>query len=230
MKCENIFKGIFKERLNRFICTVEVDGVIYPVHLKNTGRLKELLFSGNTVYLQKADNDNRKTKFDLVFAEKEINGRKTIINIDSQSANDTAFEWLMAGNLFSKNAKIRREVTFSDSRFDFYIEDGQKKAFLEVKGCTLEKDSVAYFPDAPTLRGVKHIKELIECTKSGYEAYILFVILMKGIKELRPNDETHKDFGKALRKAKKSGVKILAVDCIVNEKEFFADKEIPVIL
>ncbi|MBE6623694.1 MAG: DNA/RNA nuclease SfsA [Ruminococcaceae bacterium] len=230
MKYENIYEGIFKKRLNRFVCTVEIDGKTYEAHLKNTGRLKELLFEGNCVYLEKTENPNRKTLFDVVFAQKKIGENNVIINIDSQSANDTAYEWLGRCGHFSENAKISREVTYGSSRFDFYIEDGSRKIFLEVKGCTLEKDFVAYFPDAPTERGVKHINELINSVYDGYEAYILFIVQMKGVKELRPNELTHKAFADALRTAQKSGVKIIAVDCITEKDTIFADKEIPVIL
>lgn len=230
MKYENIFEGVFKKRLNRFVCIVEIDGNEYEVHLKNTGRLKELLFEGNCVYLEKTKNPNRKTLYDLVFAQKEINGKNVIINIDSQSANDIASEWLKRCGHFSKKAKISREVTYASSRFDFYIEDGARKIFLEVKGCTLEKDCVAYFPDAPTERGVKHINELINAVSDGYEAYILFIVQMKGVTELRPNELTHKAFADALREANKNGVKIIAVDCITSKDTISADKEIPVIL
>lgn len=228
MKYENVYKGIFIERLNRFTCTVETEGKVEKVHLKNTGRLKELLYEGNTVYLQRSTNPERKTKYDVISAEKVIGGKSIIVNIDSQRANDTAEEWLKKGFLFSKNASIRREVTYNNSRFDFYIEDGKRKAYLEVKGCTLERGEVAYFPDAPTLRGVKHIGELCECIKDGFEAYILFVIQMKGVKKLCPNDETHKEFGDALRNAKASGVKVIAVDCLTTPDSVFADTFVPV--
>lgn len=228
MKYENVYKGIFKERLNRFTCTVETEGKVEKVHLKNTGRLKELLYDGNTVYLQRSTNPERKTKYDVISAEKVIGGKSIIVNIDSQRANDTAEEWLKKHILFSENAKIRREVTYKNSRFDFYIEDGKRKAYLEVKGCTLERGEVAYFPDAPTLRGVKHIGELCECIKDGFEAYILFVIQMKGVKKLCPNDETHKEFGDALRNAKASGVKVIAVDCLTTPDSVFADTFVPV--
>ena len=148
--------------------------------------------------------------------------------MDSQIPNAVTEEWLKKGNIFSKNALIRREVTHNKSRFDFYIEEEKRKIFLEVKGCTLETDGIARFPDAPTQRGVKHINELIDCISEGYEAYILFVIQMKGINHFEPNDTTHKAFGDALRQAEKSGVKILAYDCIVTPNSIDIDKEIKV--
>ncbi|MBQ3053157.1 MAG: DNA/RNA nuclease SfsA [Clostridia bacterium] len=211
MKYENTVKGIFIERPNRFIAKVEIDGKIETVHVKNTGRCKELLIKGSTVYLSKSNNPNRKTAYDLVCVEKG----ERLINIDSQIPNDVVNEWIKGG-LFSNNAIIKREKTYNNSRFDFYIEDLGRKIFLEVKGVTLEKNSVAFFPDAPTLRGIKHIKELEETVAKGYDAYILFVIQMEKIKFFSPNDQTHKAFGDALRQAVKNGVKILAYTCEVS--------------
>ena len=225
MKYNNIVKGKFIERPNRFIAKVEIDGTTETVHVKNTGRCRELLVKGTTVYLEKSNNPERKTGYDLLAVLK--NG-KTLINMDSQIPNAVTEEWLKKGNLFSKDAVIRREVTHNKSRFDFYIEEGGRKIFLEVKGCTLETDGIARFPDAPTQRGVKHINELIDCISEGYEAYILFVIQMKGINHFEPNDTTHKAFGDALRQAEKSGVKILAYDCIVTPNSIDIDKEIKV--
>ena len=225
MKYNNIVKGRFIERPNRFIAKVEIGGVTETVHVKNTGRCRELLVKGTTVYLEKSNNPERKTGYDLIAVLK--NG-KTLINMDSQIPNAVTEEWLRKGNLFSKDAVIRREVTHNKSRFDFYIEEGGRKIFLEVKGCTLETDGIARFPDAPTERGVKHINELIDCVNEGFEAYILFVIQMKGINHFEPNDTTHKAFGDALRQAEKSGVKILAYDCIVTPNSIDIDKEIKV--
>ena len=225
MKYNNIVEGRFIERPNRFIAKVEIGGVTETVHVKNTGRCRELLVKGTTVYLEKSNNPERKTGYDLIAVLK--NG-KTLINMDSQIPNAVTEEWLRKGNLFSKDAVIRREVTHNKSRFDFYIEEGGRKIFLEVKGCTLETDGIARFPDAPTQRGVKHINELIDCISEGYEAYILFVIQMKGINHFEPNDTTHKAFGDALRQAEKSGVKILAYDCIVTPNSIDIDKEIKV--
>ena len=227
MKYNNIVEGRFIERPNRFIAKVEIGGVTETVHVKNTGRCRELLVKGTTVYLEKSNNPERKTGYDLIAVLK--NG-KTLINMDSQIPNAVTEEWLKKGNLFSKDAVIRREVTHNKSRFDFYIEEGGRKIFLEVKGCTLETDGIARFPDAPTERGVKHINELIDCVNEGFEAYILFVIQMKGIKHFEPNDKTHSAFGDALRNAESKGVRILAYDCNVTKDTIEIDKEIKVLL
>lgn len=229
MTYSKIIKGSFLSRPNRFIAKVLVDSKEETVHVKNTGRCRELLIPGVTVYLFVADNKNRKTKYDLIAVEKIREGKEPLlVNMDSQVPNTVADEWLRRYGLFSENAVIRREVTYGKSRFDFYIEDGERKAFLEVKGVTLENDGVASFPDAPTERGVKHINELTQCVKNGYEGYILFVVQMKEIDYLTPNDVTHKAFGDALRQAQKAGVKILAVDCIVTPDSIKCDKNIEV--
>lgn len=224
MKYENIVGGTFLDRPNRFIAYVEVDGKKETVHVKNTGRCRELLQQGNKVYLSIADNPNRKTKYDLIAVEKRREEKEPLlVNMDSQIPNDVTEEWLGKGILFSKEARVRREVKYGNSRFDFYIEDGERKAFLEVKGVTLEEDGIASFPDAPTERGIKHIRELMQCLQEGYEAYILFVIQMKEITKFRPNDKTHPAFGEALREAQKAGVKIMAVDCLVTAESIEAD-------
>lgn len=224
MKYENIVGGTFLDRPNRFIAYVEVDGKKETVHVKNTGRCRELLQQGNKVYLSIADNPNRKTKYDLIAVEKRREEKEPLlVNMDSQIPNDVTEEWLRKGILFSKKARVRREVKYGNSRFDFYIEDGERKAFLEVKGVTLEEDGIASFPDAPTERGIKHIRELMQCLQEGYEAYILFVIQMKEITKFRPNDKTHPAFGEALREAQKAGVKIMAVDCLVTAESIEAD-------
>lgn len=224
MKYENIVGGTFLDRPNRFIAYVEVDGKKETVHVKNTGRCRELLQQGNKVYLSIADNPNRKTKYDLIAVEKRREEKEPLlVNMDSQIPNDVTEEWLRKGILFSKEARVRREVKYGNSRFDFYIEDGERKAFLEVKGVTLEEDGIASFPDAPTERGIKHIRELMQCLQEGYEAYILFVIQMKEITKFRPNDKTHPAFGEALREAQKAGVKIMAVDCLVTADSIEAD-------
>ncbi len=222
---KNIVAAEFISRPNRFIAVVKVDGKEETVHVKNTGRCKELLISGSTVYIEKSENPVRKTKYDLISVLK--NGEK-LINMDSQVVNEIAVEWLKKGNIFPENSIIRREVRYGKSRFDVYIENDSRKAFLEVKGVTLENDGVVRFPDAPTERGVKHINELIDCRKDGYEAYILFVIQMNGVKYFSPNDETHREFGEALRKAKECGVKILAVSCNVTQNSIDIDSEVEV--
>lgn len=229
MKYLNVCKGKFISRPNRFIAKVEIDGQEETVHVKNTGRCKELLQSGATVYLAKAENPMRKTQYDLIGVQKMRPGRPDLaVNMDSQAANDAAAEWLAKGALFPKDAVIRREVRYGNSRFDFCIEYAGQKAFLEVKGVTLEKDGIALFPDAPTERGVKHITELISAVKEGYRGYILFVVQMKEIRALSPNDRMHKAFGDALRQAQKSGVQILAADCRITPDTMEIDAMIPV--
>ncbi len=229
MKYENIIKGRFIERPNRFIAKVEIDGVTETVHVKNTGRCKELLVQGCIVYLEKSDNPLRKTKYDLVAVEKQREGKPhLLINMDSQIPNAATEEWLRKGNIFSENAVIRREMKYGASRFDFYIEDGDRKAFLEVKGVTLENDGVASFPDAPTERRIKHINELVKCMADGYEAYILFVIQMKEISLFTPNYKTHPEFGEALCEAERAGVEIIAVDCNVTAESIEIDSEVKV--
>ena len=226
MKYREITEGKFISRPNRFIARVEIDGKTETVHVKNTGRCGELLIEGSRVFLSVSDNPNRKTKYDLIAVEKKTERGTVLVNMDSQVPNDVAEEWLRRGELFSENAVIRREVKYGNSRFDFYIEDGERKAFLEVKGVTLENDGVASFPDAPTERGVKHLKELAGCLKDGYEAYMLFVIQMKGVHSFRPNDERHKAFGDALREAVKEGVRVIVTDCEVAPDSLTIDKRL----
>ena len=212
MKYSNIERAYFKERPNRFIAYVETEEGREICHVKNTGRCRELLTSDAVVYVQRNNNPARKTKLDLIGVEKG----DYLINMDSQAPNAAVKEWLQAGNLFSKNALVYSEKTYGESRFDFYIEDGERNAFMEVKGVTQELDGVCRFPDAPTERGVKHNRELIKCMEDGYEAYILFVIQMSPVKYLEPNDATHKAFGDALREAAKAGVHVMARDCKVT--------------
>ena len=231
MKYENVIKGDFISRPNRFIAKVIINGKEETVHVKNTGRCKELLIKGATVYLSVSDNINRKTKYDLIAVEKiRENGEALLINMDSQIPNDVAEEFLKKGEIFSKDAVIKREVTFKNSRFDIFVADKDTKAFVEVKGVTLENNGVAMFPDAPTLRGVKHIKELIAAKNEGYDAYILFVIQMKGVQKFTPNVETHPEFAEILKAAEKSGVKILAYDCRVDYNTIEIGEKVSVIL
>ena len=213
MKYKNVEEGIFIKRPNRFIAHVEINGKEEVCHVKNTGRCRELLVAGAPVFLEKSDNPNRKTQYDLIAVKKG----DRMINMDSQIPNRVVEEWLLAGNLFGKDAKVKREVTYGNSRFDLYIESQEKKIFMEVKGVTLEKNGAVYFPDAPTKRGVKHVKELCQCIRDGYEAYIMFVIQMEDVKYFAPNDETHPEFGQALREAQAAGVKILAYSCNVRK-------------
>ena len=185
--------------------------------------------SGCTVYLARSDKAGRKTKYDLVAVEKQRQGRAPLrINMDSQAPNDAAGEWLPISGLFSDGAVIRREVKFGDSRFDFYVEDGRRKAFVEVKGVTLEENGVALFPDAPTERGVKHLRELCRAVEAGYEAYLLLVIQMKDIRLFRPNAATHPAFADSLREAAGQGVHILAMDCLVTPESMTVDKPVTV--
>lgn len=228
MVYKKITEGIFLERPNRFIARVEINGEEELVHVKNTGRCKELLVDRAKVFLECSDNPDRKTKYDLVAVEKETERGRILVNMDSQAPNPVAEEWLRKGKLFSENAVIKREVMFGNSRFDIYVEDGERRAFIEVKGVTLENDGVASFPDAPTQRGVKHINELCRCIDEGFEAFILFVIQMKAASVFRPNDETHKEFGDALRKAEKLGVNLIAYDCIVEKNLIFLDSPIEI--
>lgn len=226
MKYERIQVGRFIERPNRFIAYIDIDGAKETVHVKNTGRCAELLKPGATVYVQKSDNPERKTQWDLIGVEK---GNR-LVNMDSQIPNAVVKEWLEEGNLFDLPLKIQPETTYSKSRFDLYVEAGNRKVFIEVKGVTLEENGVARFPDAPTERGVKHVEELIKALKDGYESYIIFVIQMNGVRYFTPNIDTHPEFAEALRKAKKAGVKILAYDCDVKEDEIRLNSSIPVVL
>ncbi|MBQ8840273.1 MAG: DNA/RNA nuclease SfsA [Clostridia bacterium] len=222
---ENIVKGKFISRPNRFIARVLVDGNEEIVHVKNTGRCKELLTGGALVYLQKSDKLERKTKYDLITVLK--NGTN-LVNMDSQVPNDVVEEFLKKGILFPKHAKIKREMRHGDSRFDFFIECEGKISYMEVKGVTLEENGVASFPDAPTERGVKHLLHLCELAKGGIDAYIFFVIQMKGCYKLIPNRKTHKEFADALIKCRECGVKILCYDCIITENSIEIDKSVPV--
>ncbi len=217
MKYKNVIEAEFMSRPNRFIARVKINGVEETVHVKNTGRCKELLVPGAKVYLEPETNPARKTKYDLIAVEKRLdNGEAKLINMDSQIPNAVAGEWLPESGLFSKSAKYKREVGFGNSRFDFYVEDGERKAFLEVKGVTLENDGAVLFPDAPTERGVKHLNELAYCIECGYEAYLLFVVQMKNVKYFTPNTKTHPEFAEALWAAYQKGVKIFAFDCVVE--------------
>ena len=178
------------------------------------------------VYLYVSDNPNRKTKYDLIAVEKVTDRGVILVNMDSQVPNDVVAEWLPKSKLFSANAVIKREVKFGNSRFDFYVEDGERKAFIEVKGVTLENNGVVSFPDAPTERGVKHINELVACLEQGFEAYIIFVVQMKGVVNFEPNAEHHKEFADTLNSAREKGVKVLVYDCLVTPDSIEIDKQI----
>jgi sugar fermentation stimulation protein A len=224
MRYETIEEGTFINRPNRFIAEVELPGGIERVHVKNTGRCRELLVPGCRCYLSRAANPERKTRYDLIAVEKGA----LLINMDSQVVNTLVEEYLKKGTLFSSEALIRREVTYKRSRFDFYIEDGERKIFLEVKGVTLENDGIASFPDAPTERGVKHLKELSAALKEGFECFVFFVIQMKGVSVFTPNDVTHPAFGETLRYAAGQGVKIIAMDCQVTPDSLWIDAPVEI--
>ena len=210
MKYLKTLQAKFIDRPNRFIAHVDLNGTVETVHVKNTGRCKELLIKGVTVILEESDNESRKTKYDLIAVYKENFG---LINIDSQAPNKVAKEWLESKDY----TYIKPEYTYGNSRIDFYMEKDDRKYLMEVKGCTLERDGIGYFPDAPTERGVKHIYELIKAKEDGYEVSLAFVIQMEGVNEVLPNIETHPEFGVAIDDAKKAGVNIVFIKCRVYE-------------
>ena len=224
MHYENMEPAVFLSRPNRFVAYVEQAGKQEICHVKNTGRCRELLIPGAELYVQRSDNPARKTALDLISVKKGAQW----VNMDSQAPNKAAAEWLKNGGFGTKEILVRPEYKYENSRFDFYLETEGRKAFMEVKGVTLEEDGTARFPDAPTERGVKHIRELIRCLDDGYEAYILFVIQMKGVHAFEPNDRTHPAFGETLREAAGKGVRILAYDCLVKPDEMTIDQRIEV--
>lgn len=229
MKYEKIIEGVFLDRPNRFIANVKTDGQIQRCHVCNTGRCKELLVPGCKVYLKVCDNPSRSTAYDLVVVEKQLeDGTLRIVNMDSYAPNRVAREWLEQGGMGKDITAIASERRYGNSRIDLYFEQNGKKAFMEVKGVTLEKQGIAAFPDAPTERGIKHIHELCQCVKDGYEAYLLFVIQMEQIDCFVPNDLTHPEFGQALREAEKAGVHILARECVVTENTLDMGRAVPV--
>lgn len=209
MKYKNTIEGKFKERLNRFVAKVWVGDVLETVHVKNTGRCKELLVPDCKVILEIADNPNRKTKYDLVSVYKEGLGW---VNIDSQAPNKVVAEWLACQDF----DYVKPEYKYGNSRLDFYMERGEEKFLMEVKGCTLEIDGMGYFPDAPTDRGVKHLRELAAAVKQGYTCIAAFVIAMEHVNEVRPNIQTHPEFGVAWEEAVAAGVQILFLPCDVT--------------
>lgn len=226
MKYENMVEGVFINRPNRFIAEVEINGTIEKAHVKNTGRCRELLIPGTKIFLQEHDNPSRKTKYSLIGVMKG----SVMVNMDSQAPNKVVGEWLQQGGIYQNLTFLKAEQKYGNSRFDFYMEGDGKKAFLEVKGVTLEENGIARFPDAPTERGIKHIEELMKAKEEGYETYIVFVIQMKGVCRFEPNDKTHRAFGDTLRKAEKTGVHILAMDCQVKENELVIDQPVLVCL
>ena len=211
MRYSNIVEAKFISRPNRFIANVELDGKELVVHVKNTGRCKELLIPGCRVYLEKATNPERKTPYDLVAVDTPIG----IVNIDSQAPNAVVKEWLLKQDY----DLVVPEYKYGNSRIDFYMEKGEDKYLLEVKGCTLIKDGIGYFPDAPTERGVKHLRELTAAIDKGYKAMAAFVIQVEGVSEVRPNIETHPEFGVALKEAEEAGVEVLFLECNLKKDE-----------
>ncbi len=224
MNYQNIVKGQFESRPNRFIAYVTISGQREKVHVKNTGRCKELLLPGAEVYLEKSTNSHRSTAYDLVAVKKG----ERMINMDSQAPNKAVGEWLKKGELFENIRQIKPEMCFGNSRIDFYIENGDDKILMEVKGVTLERDGVVLFPDAPSERAVKHVKELTAAVKAGYQAYIMLVVQMEKVAYFMPNKETQPAFADALLEARKAGVKIVAYDCHVEADRMELQKEIPV--
>ena len=212
MKYKRIREGKFISRPNRFIANIEIDGKTEVCHVKNTGRCKELLVRGAAVYVQETENPERKTKYDLISVYKD--GK--LINMDSQAPNKVFGEWAQNSGYFKNITLIKPECKYKNSRFDFYIEADGRKIFVEVKGVTLENDGVVSFPDAPTERGVKHIKELVEAVENGYDACIFFIVQMTDCRYFVPNKTTHPEFADALVSAGNSGVDIKALNCIVT--------------
>ena len=226
MVYKNIFKAEFISRPNRFIANIKIDGKDEVAHVKNTGRCRELLTEGATVFVQKSDNPGRKTKYDLIGVMKG----SRMINMDSQIPNKVFGEWAQNSGFFDGLTLIKAEKTYGNSRFDYYLETEKDRIFIEVKGVTLEEDGVVLFPDAPTERGVKHINELCRCIEDGYKAYIFFIIQMDDVKYFTPNRKTHPAFADALKNAAEKGVGVYALDCKVTENSIEADKFVEIIL
>lgn len=226
MNYDAIVEGRFLERPNRFIAYVEIDGRKERVHVKNTGRCRELLLPGARVYLEKGKNAGRSTPYDLVAVRKG----DRIVNMDSQAPNIAVGEWLRAGGLFPEVTLIKPETTYGNSRFDFYVETKRERVFLEVKGVTLEKHNVVSFPDAPSERAVKHIEELVRAKQEGYRAIVLFVVQMEGAEYFVPNRDTHPEFAEALCRAAACGVEVLARECLVTPDTMRITGEVPVYL
>ena len=224
MQYGKILPARFLSRPNRFVARVEAEGEELVCHVKNTGRCRDLLVPGATVWLEESPNPSRKTKFDLIAVEKG----DRLINMDAQAPNKVFGEWAAAGGFREGLTLLRPETTYRSSRFDFYWESSKGRGFVEVKGVTLEEDGVVRFPDAPTLRGVKHLDELVKAREAGYEAAVCFVIQMENVRWFAPNDVTHPEFGQALRRAAQAGVEILAMDCAVTPQSLTMGKSVPI--
>lgn len=224
MKYHRIKEGKFINRPNRFIANIEIDGKQEVCHVKNTGRCRELLVPGAAVLVEESDNPLRKTRYDLV----QVYKGDVLVNMDSQMPNYLVKEWIEQENVFPGLTKLQTEKKYGNSRFDLYVEYQEKKAFIEVKGVTLEINGTARFPDAPTERGIKHIRELRSCIEEGYEAWIFFIIQMGGVNTFGPNWKTHPEFGQELIRAKEAGVHVQAWDCTVHPGEIFVNSQIPI--
>lgn len=215
MTYDNLREAVFLRRPNRFVAEVTLDGRLERVHVKNTGRCAELLIPGSRVYLEESANPARKTRYDLIAVEKRTPRGTRLVNMDSMAPNRAAAKWLAGGGLGRLEA-LRAEVTVGDSRFDFAAEQDGRSVYIEVKGCTLEEDGVARFPDAPTQRGVRHVRGLTALARQGHRCVVLIVIQMKGVHRFEPNWRTHPAFGEALIEARAAGVEIIAMDCAVR--------------
>lgn len=226
MNYSQVISARFLSRPNRFVAQVEVEGRTETVHVKNTGRCRELLVPGCTVYLTPGTNPKRKTPYDLIAVDKG----GLLINMDAQAPNHVFAEWAQAGHFVPDLTLLRPETTWGHSRFDFYWEAGERRGFVEVKGCTLEENGHCRFPDAPTTRGVRHLQELAACLSDGYEAAVCFVIQMAGMRDFSPNDATHPEFGAALRQAHQAGVQVLARGCTVTPDTLTMGEPVPVLL
>lgn len=227
MKYKDVYEAVFIDRPNRFIAHVSLNGVNTVCHVKNTGRCRELLIPGTRVFIQHAPGAKRKTEWDLIAV---MNGSR-LINIDSAAPNAVFGEWLRSGGLTGAVPElVRAEAVYKDSRFDYYFECAGRKAYAEVKGVTLEQDGVVLFPDAPTQRGVKHLRGLIDCVQCGFEAYAVFIVQTKGVKHFSPNRSTHPEFADALCSASRAGVRIIALDCRVAPDEICAADRVEVLL
>lgn len=229
MKYRDIHEAFFLRRLNRFVAEAEIDGRIERVHVKNTGRCAELLVPGYRVYLEKSDSSTRRTAYDLIGVDKPVGEELRYVNMDSMAPNRAAAEWLAAGGL-GPLERLRAEATVGDSRFDFCAEQAGRPVAIEVKGCTLEDGGVARFPDAPTLRGLKHVRGLTALAGEGWRCVVLIVIQMKGVRLFRPNWATQPELGRALLEARAAGVEVLAMDCDTRPGEVRIDRPVPVIL
>ncbi len=226
MKYRKVIRGSFLKRTNRFVAEIMIDGSVETVHVKNTGRCAELFVPGALVYVTENANPARKTKWDLVAVQKG----DTLINIDAMAPNAAVGEWLKRGPLFSHAALIRPEYTYGNSRLDFYVEADGKKHLIEVKGVTLESNGIACFPDAPSDRALKHVQELISAVRDGFEATLLFVVQMKGVRMVTPNVWTMPSFADALKEAKAAGVRLLAYDCRITPDSIRISDPVPVVL